>query len=169
MASVHEFDKQETTEKKEEVKVAGAKHTVELKGKIYKIELLNADDGLDMWEYLMQKLLPSVGHGLDAMGHDYEVDGSPQTFSRALATLATKLDGKDLRRISSTMLHGATVDGKPLDFKEEFKGNYGTWKSLLTFSIKENFGSFFEEGWGESLTGLMSLVIPQSESSAEAE
>lgn len=165
MASINDFDEKDS---KKETKVAGSNHTIEIKEKIYKIVLLNGEDGLDMWEYLMQKLLPSVGEGMDAFTHDYELEGSPKTFSRAFAALASRLDGKDLRRISVTLFEGATVDGKPLDFKEEFKGNYGSWKKLLQFALKENFSSFFEEGWGESMTSLVSLVTPQFNNS-EAE
>lgn len=143
------------------------KNTITIRDKKFKIELLPSEEGLELWEYLMKKLLPSVGTGLDSMQHDSVMDGSPKTFSQAFGLLAEKLSGKDLKEISKNLFQGATVDGKPLDFNEQFKGNYGSWKSLLTFALKENFGSFFEEGWGDSLTGLVSLVVPQSQGSQE--
>tara|TARA_R110002153_G_scaffold2993_1_gene14178 strand:- start:1461 stop:1961 length:501 start_codon:yes stop_codon:yes gene_type:complete len=132
--------------------------TKELGGKVYKIELLNAEDGIDLWEFLMQRILPSVGTGLDSLQHDSMLDGSPTTFTQALIHLSGKLEGNTLKAISLSLLSSATVDGKPMDFKEEFKGNYGNWKSLVAFALKENFSSFFVEGWAESLIQMTTML-----------
>jgi|TARA_R110000851_G_scaffold74984_5_gene165303 hypothetical protein len=134
--------------------------TKELGGKVYKIELLNAEDGVDLWEFLMQRMLPSIGTGLDSLQHDSNLDGSPTTFTQALIHLSGKLEGNTLKAISLSVLSGTTVDGKPLNFKEEFKGNYGHWKSLVAFALKENFSSFFVEGWAESLIQLTKMLKP---------
>lgn len=146
---------------KTEVKVE-APLSKEINGKIYKIQLLNGEDGLDLWEFLLQKLLPSVGTGLDSMQHDSLMDGSPTTFAEAMIHLSTRLEGNTLKSISLSLFDGAAVDGKPLDFKEDFKGNYGAWRTLLAYAMKENFGSFFEEGWGEGIVSLMQLLPTQS-------
>lgn len=136
-------------------------NTITLGGKVYKIELLPATDGLDLWEYILKRILPSVGTGLDSFKHDDELDGAPTTFAEAFLHLSDKLDGNSFSLISESIFTGATVDGKPLNFNEEFKGNFGNWKKLLTFALQKNFASFFEEGWANGLQDLMGLVSPQ--------
>lgn len=137
-----------------------AKNTITLNDKIYKIKLLEWEDGIDLWENILKKLLPSVGAGLDRMQHDPIMDGSPTTFSDALIYLSRNLDGNTLKSYSQVLFSGATVDGEPLNVNKEFTGNYGSWKKLFVFALTENFSSFFEEGWLDGMSDLMAVVTP---------
>jgi len=137
-------------------------NTIVIKNKEYKIKPLNARDGLRLWEYLLGKLLPSVGTGLDRMSHDELLDGSPTTFAQAMIHLVSNLekDYDTLNNITDTILEGCLVDGKPLNTDEEFSCNYGAWRQLLIFALKVNFSSFFEEGWESALTDITAMVVP---------
>lgn len=137
-----------------------AKNTITINDKLFKIKLLSFEDGIDLWENILKKLLPSVGAGLDRLQHDTVMDGSPTTFSDALIYLSRNLDGNTLKSYSTVLLHEATVDGEPLNINKEFTGNYGAWKKLFVFALTENFSSFFEEGWTDGIADLMAVVTP---------
>lgn len=137
-----------------------AKNTKTINDKVYKIKLLRFEDGIDLWENILKKLMPSLGSGLDRMQHDSILDGSPTTFTDALIHLSKNLDGNTLKNYSFVLFNGATVDGKPLDVNVEFTGNYSAWKKLFTFALTENFSSFFEEGWSDGMSDLMAVVTP---------
>lgn len=162
--NINELNKDKEAPTVEEVPVeAPTKETIN--GKEYKIVLLDSYDGMDCWEYILKRILPSVGTAADAMQHDTLIDGSPTTFAEAMMHLSSKLDGSTFSTLSKVLLEGATVDGKPIDVNQEFKGNYGTWRKVLMLALKGNFSSFFDKGWGENLTSLMTMVAPQFKSS----
>jgi hypothetical protein len=144
----------------DEVKVVGTKNAITVKGKVYNIEPLGALDGLDTWEYILQKVLPSVGSGLDAMQQE-ESFGDSTAFSEAMIHLSNKLEGDSFKMLSVTLFQGATVDGIELDINEHFSANYGVWRKVFTHAMKVNFSSFFEEGWSAGLQDLMMMVSPQ--------
>lgn len=139
------------------------KHSITLKGKEYTIKLLDWETGIDLWEHILKVILPSVGVGFDSAGKNSDEDDVMNTFTEALTYLAMNLNGKTLQNYSKVLFQGATVDGVEFDISEEFKGNYGSWKSLLIFALKENYGSFFEEGLGENLSGLMTMFQGQTQ------
>jgi hypothetical protein len=158
MASPQDF----IQNKVNEFKTENAKHTITIKDKVYKVEPLDAESGLDTWEFLMNKLLPSIGTGLDSFRHDPIMDGAPTTFSEAMLHLSAQLskDPGTLKALSLTLLEGLTVDGELVDFKEHFSANYGTWLKVVKFALTENFSSFFEEGWESAAKDLMGMVAP---------
>ena len=134
------------------------KNTIQIKGDTYKIKLLSFEYGITVWEDIMKRLLPSIGNGLDQLQHN-ELDGNPNTFVYALTNISRQLDGEVLVRYSRALFEGATVNGEKLDINR-FTGNYGTWKKLFMFAIKENFSSFFEEGWTDSISNLTAMLTP---------
>jgi hypothetical protein len=142
------------------VKQELTKNTIEIDGVSYKIDLLNAEDGLDLWENLMKVILPSVGTGLDSMQHDPIIDGSPTTFTEAMSHLSNRLDGQTLKRVSISLLTDMEVNGSKVNWSDHFKGNYGTWRKVVKFALKENFSSFFEDGWVDGVQDLMTMVSP---------
>lgn len=139
--------------------------TITVKDRVYKIKKMDADDGLNLWEYILQRLLPSIGTGLDVMQGENDPFQAATTFSEAMMHLSNKLDGNSFKLISHAVLEGAEVNGEPMNFKEEFAGNYGAWRKVLAFALQENFKSFFEEGWATGLKDLMAMVSPQFQSS----
>lgn len=136
------------------------KNSIKLKDKVYKIEPLNGEDGLDLWEYILQRILPSVGTGLDAMQQEDDFLEST-TFTEAMMHLSNKLEGSTFSMISNSLFAEGTVDGEPLDIKEHFKAEYGVWRKVFAHALKVNFSSFFEEGWSAGLKDLMAMVSPQ--------
>lgn len=136
------------------------KYTTKIGDNKYKIVPLKGSIGLSLWEDIMSKLLPSLGSGLDQMQYNEVLDGSPTTFSEALIHLSRKLDGDTFDTYSKILFEGATVNDKPLDIDSHFSCNYGEWKKLFVFSLKENFQSFFEEGWADSLKDIMIMASP---------
>jgi len=150
-----------------QVKEKLSAHTVEIGGDVIKIVPLGGYDGLDMWEYLMKVLLPSVGTGLDSFQHDTVMDGSPTTFSEAMMHLSNKLEGNTLKNVSISLLSGMTVNGQKVDLDEWIGCNYGAWRQVLKFALTENFSSFFENGWVDGVQDLMAMVTPAMGSTSE--
>lgn len=141
---------------KKETKSGLVKNTIVLKGKTYKVTPLDFLDGIDLWENILQKLLPSAGSGIDGMrGEALDAD---KTFTEVFTNLARNLDGETLKNYSLVLLSGCSVDGEPMDINKEFSGNYSTWLKLFVFALKENFGSFFEEGWGDEAANIVAMV-----------
>lgn len=140
--------KQKVSEDKEPVKVKGS---INIDNKIYNIKKLQWEDGVDLWEDMMKRGLPSIGSCLDRLQHD-ELDGSPTTFTEALINLSRNLEGSTLRSYSVVLFEDATVDGVEFDLNEEFTGNYGAWRKLLVFALKENFESFFDKDLVQGMT-----------------
>ena len=134
------------------------KNSIVIGDDTYKIKLLPFEHGINLWEDIMKRLLPSIGNGLDQLQHN-ELDGNPNTFSYALANLSRQLDGSVLKNYSQVLFHEATVNGQKLTL-DHFKGNYGSWRKLLVFAIKENFSSFFEEGWTDGLSQITAVLAP---------
>lgn len=133
------------------------KGSIVINDKVYKIVPLPWEEGIELWEDMMKVVLPSIGSGLDRLQHD-EFSGSPTTFTEACINLSHNLDGHTLRVYSQAMFDGATVDGEPLDVNKEFTANYGAWRKLFVFALKENFESFFVEGWAGMLDKVMGLL-----------
>lgn len=135
-------------------------NSITLREKEYSIKELEAYDGMDTWEYILQRVLPAVGTGLDAMKQEDDFMEST-TFTEAMMHLSNKLEGDTFRMLSVTLFEGATVDGEPLDPNQHFKANYGVWRQVLAHALKVNFSSFFDEGWSAGLKDLMAMVSPQ--------
>ena len=151
----------------ETVEVELATNTIVISGKTYKIKPLKWEDGIDLWEFILKKLLPSIGNGLDRLQYDEALDGSPTTFAEACINLSRNLDGNTFKLLSISLFSGATVDGKPLDINEEFTANYNSWRKLFIFALKENFSSFFDEGWTQGLTSITTMLAPMMSQAQE--
>lgn len=151
-------------EVQDKLKAIRNKNSIEIDGKVYKIDLLKAGDGIELWEELMKIVLPSVGSGLDALRssgqRDELFDGPSTTITEIMIHLSNKLDGTRLKWVSDELLGDMTCDGVPVDFDEHFKGNYGTWLKLIRFALTENFSSFFADGWVQEIMGTMDRVMP---------
>lgn len=138
------------------------KNTINIDGKVYKIKPLIWEEGIELWEDIAKRCLPSIGSGFDRFQHD-ELDGSPTTFTEAAINLSRNLDGFRLKTYSQALFDGATVDGEPLDLNKEFTANYGAWRKLFAFAMKENFQSFFDQGWITGMLEKMTSFLGQTE------
>lgn len=110
--------------------------TTEINGKEFQIHLLRASDGVT----IAQKLSTIVATFLETDDKG-EVD---LDFSKIAKAVTSSLTDKELLEILSKLLKGMAVDGKEISFDEYFSGNYGELIKILSFTLQENFGSFFE-------------------------
>lgn len=160
---IHEFLKEVTDKVHGDDKGVAGDNAIQIKGKIYKIKLVPWQQGIDLWELMVKKLLPSIGNFIDDRDAD-ELD-QVNTFTDAFVNISRNLDGRTLNLMTRVLLDGCTVDNKPIDLDAEFTGNYGNWIRLLIFALKENYGSFFGDGWQKGL--LTDLLAKKASSQAE--
>lgn len=135
-------------------------HTIEINGDTYKIKLLPYKlEGLPLWEYMVERAGPAIGSFMDGMqGASMQEDS--MIFTTTLMQLSSKLDGQFMLTVSDTVLKGCTINGKPLP-EDQFDGNYGAWTKLVGFALKENYSSFFAEGWMQGLQKIKAMVPSQ--------
>lgn len=128
----------------------------EFNGKTYQLTVLPAGEGYAMALRLLKLILPALGGGLDGMQHDELIHGAPRTFSDLALTICEQMDKADVLGITKRLVKDVVVDGQGIDFDEYFAANYGELITVLEWSLKENFGSFFTESGIQ--TRLMNLV-----------
>lgn len=138
-------------------KVDVGKHSILLNDKVYTIKPLPWAEGMDLWESMMKTLLPSVGTGIDGIFNSNEFSDK-STFAEMMLHLGHNLSGSTMRIYSVELFQEAKVDGQPLDPNVEFSANYGAWLQLFVFAVKENFQSFFTEGWSQGINTLMEML-----------
>lgn len=105
----------------------------------YQIQLLPARKGLATAMRLSKVILPALGSSFDALD---STDGTG--FTRVALLLVEQADQIDVVDLVDVLLENAAVNGKELNFDEQFLGNYGEMVEVLEFAIRENFESFFE-------------------------
>jgi len=76
------------------------------------------------------------------------------TLSGAIQALTDRLAEEDVGKLCSTLLEDLRRDGSPVQFDTYFAANYGELSQLVAWSMKENFGSFFDGN--PILSGLVS-------------
>lgn len=146
----------------DKIKVELEKNTKSVNGKKFKIKLLSADIGMDVLEHIIKIITPSIGAALDGMRLDPIIHGAPTTMGDAALLLSSKLDGSTLSGLSEVLFSGMTVDGKEIDYRDYFKGNYGEWYQLFRFALEENFNTVFtESGLFDQLSQIKDLVLTQ--------
>lgn len=129
----------------------------------YQLELLPAKAGFSLSLKLSKVLIPLLGTGFDAMEDE---DGG---FTRMSLILVEQMDQVDISELVDTLLEGLIVNGDVVDFDVHFRGNYGALTEVIGFSLKENFGSFFEvKGLTARLSEVMKKVLPQGEQAEES-
>ena len=120
----------------------------------------------------LQKLLKIVGPAVGELFAKAATEGSgfqdisveDEALSYAIRELTTNLDKENVAQLVQDMIKdGVTKAGQPVQFNQEFSGNYGSLLKLIGTIVKENYSSFFGEG---GFDGLQSL-IPQPPSKSE--
>ena len=130
-------------------------------GKRYTIQKLNGWDAWDGWALILKMIGPVFGEVIDSRNVDEEMMFEKQnTFREVLTIVTSKIGEPEMRILIAQMLHGATVDGKPLDINEEFRGNVHRMQELVVYAMKENFQGFFTESdIFQSVMGGLSKVM----------
>lgn len=106
-------------------------------------------DGRDIQIYLLKAgvgiaMAQKLG-GLAATFFSKEEDDTMTIdFVKIFKGLSSELKFDELDMMIKALLSGIAIDGKDIDFDEEFAGNYGFFVKIMSFALQENFGSFFE-------------------------
>lgn len=113
------------------------KETIE--GKEVQIHLLPASEGIILASKLGATVLPSLGSLQETS------DGEISILEVAAIVIAN-IEQLDVLDTIKKLLKGLTVNGQGVTFDDYFMANYGELVKILTFSLKENFSSFFSNG-----------------------
>lgn len=120
-----------------------------IKGKTFQIYLLPAGEGIKRASQLIKAFSPCVASIVEA------TQGGALDYTTLAYTLAEGLDNIDMLDFASRLLKDLSVNGQAINLDEYFMGNYGELVEVLAFSLKENFGSFFE------LSGFVEKLLPK--------
>jgi len=134
----------------------------------YRVTTFPAFKGLSY----LQKLLKIVGPAIGEIFSKASAEGGAvsdlvleeEALSFAIRELTTNLDKENVAQLVQDMIKDAVLkNGQPVNFNQEFSGNYGNLMKLVGVIVKENYSSFFGEGGFEGLANL----LPQPPSSEE--
>lgn len=64
-------------------------------------------------------------------------------IAKAVALLTDNIDKDDVVQLVKALTFGVKKNNKEVNFDIEFAANYGTLFKVVTFIVKENYGSFF--------------------------
>lgn len=128
----------------------------------YKITTFPASKGLAYLQKLLKIVGPAIGEifanaavsGTEA----FELNIEDEALSAAIRELTVNMDKDNVAQLVEDMITAAVLkNGQPLQFNQEFSGNYGAMIKIMGAIIKENYSSFF----GESGFGELQKLIPQ--------
>lgn len=112
---------------------------------VYHIKLLDGRTGFRVAKSITSLVLPLLGESFDSGKHDDIYHGAPKTFRNMALLLLEQTDKIDIEDlIFNQMFAYLVVDGAPVKLEDLVIGNYGVLVELVTFALKENFGSLFE-------------------------
>lgn len=120
--------------------------SIDVNGKTFTVNILPAKKGLP----IALKLVKTIGPALAKFAES--ANQGEIAYTEIATELLTEMDSLDVMSIIEQLMNGYTVDGKEVPFDFYFTANYGELVEVLTFAIKENFGSFFEASALKSLS-----------------
>ncbi len=134
----------------------------------YKITTFPAFKGLTYLQKLLKIVGPAIGEifskAASSGEEGFELDIEDEALSTAIRELTVNMDKENVAQLVQDMIIDAVLkNGQPLQFNQEFSGNYGAMVKILAAIIKENYSSFF----GESGFGGLQKLIPQPPSKQE--
>jgi len=133
----------------------------------YKITTFPAFKGLTYLQKLLKIVGPAIGEIFSNASegeNGFELDIEQEALSTAIKELTANLDKGNVAQLVQDMIKASVLkNGQPLQFDQEFSGNYGVMIKILGTIIKDNYASFFEDG---GFGGLQN-IIPQPRSSKE--
>lgn len=133
-------------------------------GKTITINVLKGREGFRIGMNLLKVVLPVVGGTVDGINHDNVLHGSPKTFSGLAVLVIDQMDKLDVEQLVMRLIDGMQVDGQTVDFDEYFATNYAELIEIVSFSLKENFGSLFtEKGILPRLMGTVEKIMGQTQ------
>lgn len=130
----------------------------------YQIHLLPARKGMEHAMKLAQVIIPALGGSFDAQDEfkDYG-------FTQLSLVVVEQMNQIDIMDLVDEMFQGASINGQELDIDKHFRANYGDLIELITFAMKENFGSFFKvRGLTAHLSRLKEQMFPKESTPEES-
>lgn len=127
----------------------------------YRITTFPAFKGLTFLQKLLKLVGPAIGEIFAKSSTGDEASIEEVALSGAIKELTTNLDKENVAQLVQEMIKaGVTKSGQPIQFDQEFSGQYGVLFELVGAIIKDNYSSFFGESGFEKLQEL--LPQPQS-------
>lgn len=118
---------------------------VTIDGVEYRIKLLDGLTGFRTAKDITKIVLPLLGESFDASRHDDVFHGAPKTFKDMSLLLLTQVDQVDIEDIIfNRLFRYFVVDGADAKLQDLIIGKYEILIDLVSFALKENFGSMFE-------------------------
>jgi len=122
---------------------------IKISGTVYRLKLLCGKKGFTTALKLKKIALPLIGRGVDGLKSDDFIE-TPTTFTDMAMLLSNILDEQDMEDlVFNTLLKDVQIvtdkGSTNIDWDEHLMGNYACLIPLLTFSLQENFSSFFTE------------------------
>lgn len=148
-------------------------HSVDIKGKTYVIELLPATQAFAVAIQLSKVFLPAIGALVDGTQKQGSVlPEDDNLFTDAAVLLVGQLENVSILDLVSLLTQKITVDGKPINIDNDFKGNLGGLVRLLEYVLTENCGDLFFDylqAKGISPQILKDLMVKKEETSHKSE
>lgn len=128
-------------------------HTISIGDDSYSFITFPATKGLS----ILTKLLKVVGPAFGKFISSEEVkEGEEDTsFSNAVSILVENMYKDDITGLVKIITSNVTKNGVPIDFDQDFAGNYGVMVQLLVEILKANYSSFFTEN---GISGILKLI-----------
>lgn len=116
-----------------------------INNKKFSLTLLPADEGLAVFIKLITLFGPSIASIADsARTEEYTMPEDDDVITQAVLHLVAKMsDIPDVIKLIMTLTREVKVDGKPIDFADYFKGNYGEMALVIEWCLMENFKDAF--------------------------
>lgn len=138
---------------------------VEIGDVTYSVTTFPAHKGLGYLQKLLKIVGPAIGEIFSKAaveGGDFEAASiEDEALSGAIKELTQNMDKENVAQLIQDMIKdGVTKSGQPVQFNQEFSGNYGALVSLVGAIVKDNYSSFF----GESGFGKLQELIPLPQS-----
>lgn len=141
----------------------------EIEGVKYKIRLLNTSAAYSSFESITKLILPASGAAIDGTldKNYFEAD---QTLTTAAMLLVKQMGEIDTLTIIKDLLFEAEADGEQINFEAYFRGRFDLLIQVVSFAIKENYGSLFTiTGLKEKFKSYIEDLIPQTQEQQQSE
>ena len=89
----------------------------------------------------LKRLFKIFGQSFSVLIEQEDGEGG---LGKAINLLTENLDKDDVVDLVKKLVASTTKDGKPVNFDTEFAARYDVLLKVVSFVVKENFGSFFQ-------------------------
>jgi len=114
----------------------------------YRVTTFPAFKGLTYLQKLLKIVGPAIGEIFSKASADSgniaDLVLEEEALAFAIKELTTNLDKENVAQLVQDMIKdGVTQGGQPVNFNQQFSGNYGDLIKLIGVIVKDNYSSFF--------------------------